>query len=542
MGLVTRIPENRVGPFLGVDRRGEPCGNVIELAHQQGMRTGIVTTAELVDATVAGFAAHHRNRYSEIELAAQLAQVRPAVMLGGGRAYFRGPGPAETNQIQRLVDAGYQLATTTEELLGLEPRCGLLGLFYDIALDLIAHRGPDSAQPTLTQMTRAALTALEPSPRGFFLLVEDEGIDTASHRNDFASVIPEIGQLDDAVAEVVAWAAGRENTTIIVLSDHETGDLTLVDDTPQVSWGRLSHSNQLVHIYGSGPGADIFADRTLDNRWVHSLLVSRITGEEPTAPTVQAVPDGALADLEHLAAGQQVVTGFGEGYNQLDALHLHVGEVGLSVGLAGVFEQGENALVLLLDVDFGDGTGPARLQGALSDRQGRLDNLLTNLPLDAPVVPGFGADLALGVIDAQDTPFEYLADGAGLRGLRPPYGQPDDLGWYPVSLNFSQAVISRGDPVAPQAGEGFEALIPWSVLYPDGDGVVTPGATIAVVAILVNGTGEFVSNQCLPAFPPGTANPGGGGVALPGLVLLDIDVDRDGVPDGHQPPRVVPMP
>jgi len=73
-------------------------------------------------------------------------------------------------------------------------------------------------------------------------------------------------------------------------------------------------------------------------------------------------------------------------------------------------------------------------------------------------------------------------------------------------------------PVTPIAGRGFEAHIPWSRLYPAGK----PAAPrLAISVVLVNDDGGYTSNQTLPPFPAGTANPARMATALPGIVIVD---------------------
>jgi alkaline phosphatase len=264
---------------VGLDPLGRPCPNIFEMAHRQGFRTGIVTTAEVVDATPAGFALHQQNRYAFTDLVRQLTVLRPAVILGGGREAFR-----ETD-IESLRAAGHEYVRTAEELNGLGEPCGVLGLFADGPMEDAHSRADDSTQPRLVQMARQALAVLEHSPGGFLLLIENEGIDNGSHRNDTEGVLREVSELDDTVAEVIAWAGERQDVTIAVLADHECGDLQVIDDAPTVSWGQTSHSNAPIDIFASGPGTKIFANEVRDNRWIHALVESLILAQDIQAPS-----------------------------------------------------------------------------------------------------------------------------------------------------------------------------------------------------------------------------------------------------------------
>ena len=87
--------------------------------------------------------------------------------------------------------------------------------------------------------------------------------------------------------------------------------------------------------------------------------------------------------------------------------------------------------------------------------------------------------------------------------MRAPYGAPGDLGWHGVAINFG-AVRTLDAAVTPTPGQGLEAFVPCTTLYPDGR---PPGAQVAVAAVLVNSDGGYTSNQALPPFPAGTPNP-----------------------------------
>jgi alkaline phosphatase len=63
-----------------------PCATLMEAAKAKGMRTGLVVTSSLTDATPAAFSSHVRHRGLEHSIALQHATDRTAdVLLGGGR-------------------------------------------------------------------------------------------------------------------------------------------------------------------------------------------------------------------------------------------------------------------------------------------------------------------------------------------------------------------------------------------------------------------------------------------------------------------------
>jgi alkaline phosphatase len=536
---------------IGVDAEQQPVETLVELAHRVGLAAGVVTTAYLPHATPGAFTAHDASRHNPIGIAAdQVNEVRADVMLGGGALYYlpAGAGSARSDDglIRPLQTAGYRVVWSGAELAAAKGDADrLVGLFAAEHMDYTVDRAPQSSQPTLTEMSLAALDVLDRHPDGFFLIIEGARIDMASHANQLERAVGDTLAFDQAVAAVRDRIGERDDVTLLVTADHECGGLriegaSVAGELPPVAWRWGEHTNADVDVFGQGPGSEQFDGERRDFRWVHEVAAARLEGRGVVEPAPALVPDGQLGDLPHLAVEQTVATGFGAGFNQLDALRVGADARGLAIGIDGVFEAGANAVVILLDVDLGAGTGVAGLRGALTDRDGRADAILAAAQLEPPPVPGFGAELAVVSWGAIDPRRESLWGDAGLRGLIAPYGRPDDLAWYGVATNFATAAVARGAPAEAVAQAGFEVVVPWSSLYPDRAGSIPPGAVVGVAAVLVNDDGGYTSNQALPPFPAGAANPGRAPVALPGVVEIAIDPDGDGQPAVTTAPRVLP--
>jgi alkaline phosphatase len=107
-------------------------------------------------------------------------------------------------------------------------------------------------------MTAAALRILDNDPDGLFVVVEGGRIDTASHSNCTGCMVGEVLEFDNAVRVGLAWAADNPDTLIIVLADHETGGLEVVQSgglggTPSVHWTTTGHTGVRVGVFASGP-------------------------------------------------------------------------------------------------------------------------------------------------------------------------------------------------------------------------------------------------------------------------------------------------
>jgi len=536
---------------IGIDRSGSVTPNLVEVAHDSGLSAGVVTTAALPHATPAGFTAHRPSRHGYVEIANDQALLtQPEVMLGGGMQYYAPAGEGSEREDGGLIDpllaAGYQVVTTSAELAAASPEAGrIVGLFAAEHLDYTVDRAADCTQPTLAEMSLSAIEFLSRDDDGFLLVIEGARIDMASHGNDLERALTETVAFDQAVAAVADWAEERDDVTLLVTADHETGGLQITTSgsagvLPDVSWQRADHTNARVDLYCAGTGCEPFDGAARDFTWLHAAILARITDDRFAEPAVVLTPDGHLDDMRYKPVEQTVASGFGAGFNQLDAMYLDADRHGLAVGVEGLFERGHNAVVLLVDADFDAGTGFGGMAGALADASGRADAILTGLNLGAPdSAPGFGADFALVAWGGTNPRLEDLNDDTGLRGLVAPVGDPNNLWWYSAATNFGEDVRAGDQALTSTVGEGFEAFIPWTSLFPGSTaGQVPSGARVAVTAILVNDDGGYSSNQALPPFATGADNPGRDVVPLPGVVELVIDSDDDGVADGNQAPTV----
>lgn len=217
---------------------------------------GVVSTAEIEDATPAAVVSHTRRRGDKADIVGMFYDVKPEVVLGGGSAYFLAkdiPGSKrkdDKDYIKLFQDAGYTLATSKEELekAGGSNTGKILGLFHtgnmDAALDRMQLKkgtvGKFPNQPGLVDMTKAALDNLSKNPEGFFLMVEGASIDKMSHPLDWDRAVFETIEFDHAVAVAREFQKSHPDTLIVVTGDHTHGVSLIgtIDDTLDVKEGR----------------------------------------------------------------------------------------------------------------------------------------------------------------------------------------------------------------------------------------------------------------------------------------------------------------
>ena len=257
---------------------GENLTSILEYAQAHGLSTGLVTTVQITHATPAAFAAHVPSRTMMTEIALQMLNHSPNVLLGGGEDEFLPTGTSGCypqdgeredgrNLIQEAVNAGYTYVCNESEFTNLDTENTdyLLGLFADEGM-------LRPFTPTLTEMTETAINVLNNDPDGFFLMVEGGQIDWASHSNDAANAIQDTIDFDEAVEVGVNFIHSVENGLLVVTADHETGGKNLnlpptgdsEEDGPfyaldgtafYVNWADTYHTAADVPITAMGIGA-----------------------------------------------------------------------------------------------------------------------------------------------------------------------------------------------------------------------------------------------------------------------------------------------
>ncbi len=246
---------------------GERLKTVAEMAKDNGMKVGIVSSVSIDHATPACFYAHTASRNSYAEISDQ--------MLTSGFDYFAG-GSVQWNQRatrdggdnisaykaykKEAEELGYKMISTKAEFdsvsaadsvaviatlnsLANEERLGN-GSAMPYAMDLKSNMSEDN-RITLAQFTQKGIDLLD-NPNGFFMMVEGGKIDWACHANDAATCAYEVAAFDDAIGVAMAFAEKHPDETLIVVTgDHDCGGLTIgfAGTGYESAFEMLAHSN-----------------------------------------------------------------------------------------------------------------------------------------------------------------------------------------------------------------------------------------------------------------------------------------------------------
>ena len=286
---------------------GQGTDSLFELAERAGMSTGLVSTARLTHATPASAYAEAVNRNWEndaelpddVETAACPDIARQfidwpegdhfEIALAGGRAHFLDASMADPEAADdtgarsdgtNLAEAWaakssdhvtvFDAASFTEAAR--DPNARILGLFEPSHMKYELHRADDaSGEPSLEDMTRAAITRLSSDEDGYFLMVEAGRIDHGHHGVSAIRALTDTVEFDEAIAAALDMTSS-DDTLIIVTADH-SHTLTIQGYQPRNTpiLGKIAYPDgELARLpdgkpyttltYANGPSACGFAE------------------------------------------------------------------------------------------------------------------------------------------------------------------------------------------------------------------------------------------------------------------------------------------
>jgi alkaline phosphatase len=218
---------------IAVNADGKPLKSILELAHERGRITGLVTNTRLTDSTNAAFYSHPADPTDLDAIALELAQGgKVDIAMGGGAASFLAKTNAGRRQDDRdllleLRRNDFDVVRTKAELeaIPIWRRPKLLGAFAPDELAFADQIKERSQQPSLSDMVLRAIELLQYNRRGYLLVVDAGLMRKTAQENNTERTLSEMAELDRAIA--VAQRYAGQKSTILVCGDVGIGGLSL---------------------------------------------------------------------------------------------------------------------------------------------------------------------------------------------------------------------------------------------------------------------------------------------------------------------------
>lgn len=236
---------------VGVDHNGNAMVLLPDILNKKKIKTGIITSGDITDATPADFYAHQPERSSSEAILKDLLQSPVQLIMGAPGNKINPALEQRLAQKFSVVTAVDQVtADTSKRWLVAEKRAGL---------SMLQGRGNWARQAF-----EKAVTLLAKEKNGFFLVVEGAQVDHGGHDNKLPWLAAEVMDFDQVVGKAMAFADQNGETLVIVTADHETGGLTLLDGDYSRGYvsGQFStpdHTALPVPVFAYGPGAQLFS-------------------------------------------------------------------------------------------------------------------------------------------------------------------------------------------------------------------------------------------------------------------------------------------
>ncbi|MBF0547472.1 MAG: alkaline phosphatase [Candidatus Riflebacteria bacterium] len=215
---------------ISISPTGEAYLTLWEMAKHLGLKVGVVTDTRITHATPATFYAHVKDRAMEEEIASQLVRSGFDVFLGGGAHFFNKTFRKDgVDLFSESKKDGYEIALSKQDLARIvtEHNSKVIGLFADQHLSWSYMNVKN--EPSLSEMSAAALQILGGKSQRFLLMIEAGKIDFTLHNNDLAELTMQMRVLEDTLKMLRDFVNQNPDVLLVVLSDHGNGGMSITE-------------------------------------------------------------------------------------------------------------------------------------------------------------------------------------------------------------------------------------------------------------------------------------------------------------------------
>lgn len=258
--------------YLSVDTNGTALPAIPDRIRSLGMRSGIISTGDVSDATPASFYAKNPDRNASEAISRTLLTNATVDLLIGGT-----PEPYRLKQSyeqfkNELTKNGFSLVNSVADYQQSDAEKIITFLPDSLTRPVKEGRGA-----VLSQLLNLTINKLDKRDKGFFIMAESAQIDYGGHARDLTYVATETLDFDQAVGEALRFADADGHTLVLVTADHETGALSLLDadaatGSIQGNFASNDHSSMLVPVMAYGPGAQSFIGFYENTEIFHRLM------------------------------------------------------------------------------------------------------------------------------------------------------------------------------------------------------------------------------------------------------------------------------
>lgn len=236
---------------IGTDVQGGELRNIIEVLAARGYVTGIVSNDEITGATPSAYYAHQTDRDMTCDIAEDLVDTPASLIIGKGGNVFANQDSALVKELREENVAFCCGIDNLSQIRGHQRMICVADDDYNLDKRII-----EKAFDTVVER-------FSKNKKGFFVVFEGAKIDQGGHSNNVNTIIDEYLSFDRTVGKALQFADSDGHTLVIVLSDHETGGMTILDGNIQersvlADFSTSDHTGVPALIYAYGPQGNLF--------------------------------------------------------------------------------------------------------------------------------------------------------------------------------------------------------------------------------------------------------------------------------------------
>lgn len=236
--------------FVGVDHTGTALKLLPEYLHENKIVSGLITTGNVTDATPADFYGHNINRDDATGMFYNFINSPVKLLMGSRDDAFN------EEMKNKFLNAGIQSTDNVINVNDAEKR-------WLVMQQQARHSVLNGRKEWMREAFSKSLEILTKNDNGFFIMVEAAQIDYGGHSMDLPYVATEVMDMDKTVGEAMKFADSNGETLVLVVADHETGGLTLLDGNIEKGYvaGNFStndHTAIPISVFAYGPQSHEF--------------------------------------------------------------------------------------------------------------------------------------------------------------------------------------------------------------------------------------------------------------------------------------------
>jgi alkaline phosphatase len=276
-GTAMATGEKTNNRYIGMGPDDKNRTNLPDTLAHSGIRTGIISSGDITDATPAAFYAHQLERTFSAAIARDLLTSHVDILVGSNQKAFI--YNSDSTLITQLQAKGYTISRSLKEF-NIKTNGKQLVLLPDSATRPVK----DGRTGMLKESLEKTINLLASNKKGFFIMAEGAQVDYGGHANDLRYVVTELHDFDKMVAEALRFADRDGETLVVITADHETGGLTLLD--AEVEKGMIrgefstnDHTNIMVPVYAYGPHSADFKGTYQNTEIFKKILSAFMSGK-----------------------------------------------------------------------------------------------------------------------------------------------------------------------------------------------------------------------------------------------------------------------